>query len=73
MSDPKTESTPMEVVRVRWLCGDECPGEMKFTGSAFTAIRTSYVHRCTVCGKAESADVSYPSIQYHPKPQEQAR
>lgn len=70
MSDRKTESTPMEVVRVRWVCGDECDGEMKAGNFSYSCNPPLYPHDCDKCGRSENSHIRYPTLEYRTKERE---
>lgn len=58
---------PITPVKRRWRCAEVgCSGDMKATGAAFTQLSTSWEHRCTVCGREDFADMTYPRIAYLP-------
>jgi hypothetical protein len=67
MTDKIIKREIMHPVRHRWMCGvGICQGEMKGTGEGFTQLSTQWKNCCTVCGREEWADYSYPKIKFEP-------
>jgi hypothetical protein len=43
-----------------------CNGELLSTGESITRLRTSWKHRCGMCGHEDWADATYPRVAYLP-------
>ena len=64
MSDKKITRRRVVSRKVRWWCGDTCPGEMLPTGAAFMTNPAMFEHRCNRCGRYATDRFTYPYIEH---------